>query len=180
VLNSATDASSKLAGLGIAKAPTPSAPSLAETTPAQIADRIAAGKAVQLVDLRPSMAFRKAHARGAKWSIRPRLAAAVGDMQRPVVLIADDVAVAALAASDLAQIGARDVSALAGGFAAWQSAGLPIEASPDAPDDSDCIDFVFHTLGRNEGNLDAARAYLAWEINLTGQLDAQERGSFRL
>lgn len=180
VFNGAADASSKLASVvGIGK-PAAAMATLPETTPAQLADRMAAGKPPRIVDLRPSMAYRKAHIRGATWSIRPRLVAAIGSLQQPIVLIADDLAVAALAATDLAQAGARDVSALAGGTAAWQSAGLTTEASADVPPDSECIDFVFHTLGRNEGNLDAARAYLAWEINLTSQLDAQERGSFRI
>ena len=63
---------------------------------------------------------------------------------------------------------------------AWATAGLPVGAGGDKPTDRERIDFVFHTLGRNEGNLDAARAYIAWEVGLVDQLDAQERGSFRL
>jgi 3-mercaptopyruvate sulfurtransferase SseA len=72
------------------------------------------------------------------------------------------------------------VRVLEGGFAAWQADGRPVEASPGQPPDSERIDFIFHTLGRNDGNLDAARAYLAWEINLVKQLDAQELGVFRI
>ena len=44
--------------------------------------------------------------------------------------------------------------------------------------DADCIDFLFFTHGRHEGNAEAAAPYLAWEIGLVDQLDAQERGSF--
>ncbi len=39
---------------------------------------------------------------------------------------------------------------------------------------------MFHTHGRHDGSAAAARAYLVWEIGLVGQLDAQERGAFRI
>jgi hypothetical protein len=48
------------------------------------------------------------------------------------------------------------------------------------PGDADCIDFLFFTHGRHEGNAEAARRYLAWEVALVDQLDAQERRSFRV
>ena len=69
---------------------------------------------------------------------------------------------------------------LDGGYEAWRAAGLPIEATPDDPADADCIDFLFFTAARHDGDAEAARAYLAWEIGLVGQLDAQERGAFRI
>lgn len=131
----------------------------------------------QIIDVRSSMAYRDGHIKGATWSIRPRLAQDLRDPSKPVVLVADDPAVAALAALDLAEAGAGDVAVLAGGMKAWNGA---TEVTPNVPSDPECIDFVFHTLGRNEGNLDSARAYLAWEIGLVDQLDADERGVFRL
>jgi 3-mercaptopyruvate sulfurtransferase SseA len=88
--------------------------------------------------------------------------------------------VAALAAIDLAEAGAKDVRLLAGGHEAWRSAGLPVAASAQSPTDAECIDFVFFTHGRHEGNEAAARAYLAWEIGLVDRLDSQERGVFRI
>ena len=39
---------------------------------------------------------------------------------------------------------------------------------------------MFHTHQRHDGNVEAARAYLAWEVDLVGRLDDQERGSFRI
>ncbi len=51
---------------------------------------------------------------------------------------------------------------------------------PDNPVDADCIDFLFFTAARHDGDEAAARAYLTWEIGLVGQLDAQERGAFRI
>jgi len=52
--------------------------------------------------------------------------------------------------------------------------------SPRSPADAECIDFLFFTHGRHDGNAEAARQYLAWEIGLVDQLDAQERAVFRI
>lgn len=137
------------------------------------------GGAAQAVDLRSSAAWSAAHVPGSVWSIRPRIASAV-DASRPVILIADDVMIARAAAVDLAEAGARGVALLAGGIEAWQATGRQLASAPGQPPDDERIDFVFHTAGRHEGNAAAARAYLAWETNLVNQLDAQERGVFRL
>jgi rhodanese-related sulfurtransferase len=133
---------------------------------------------LDVVDLRASMAFRQGHMAGASWATRPRLAAA-SVRGRTLAIVADEPALAALAAIDLASAGADEVRLIAGGYRAWCDAGLPIEVSPDRPADSDCIDFLFFTHGRHDGNAAAARQYLAWETGLLGQLDAQERGVFR-
>lgn len=135
--------------------------------------------AAQTVDLRSSAAWSAGHVPGSVWSIRPRIASAV-DASRPVILIADDVMTARAAAVDLTEAGARGVALLAGGIEAWRATGRQLASTPGQPPDAERIDFVFHTAGRHEGNAAAARAYLAWETNLVNQLDAQERGVFRL
>jgi rhodanese-related sulfurtransferase len=132
-----------------------------------------------VIDLRASMTYRQGHIVGAVWATRPGIAAAPA-RARTVAIVADEPASAALAAIDLAEAGADDVCLIAGGYRAWCDAGLPIEASPDRPADSDCIDFLFFTHGRHDGNAEAARQYLAWETGLLDQLDAQERGVFRI
>ncbi len=147
--------------------------------PEEVAARLRDGS-VRLVDLRASASYRKEHIAGAVWSIRPRIAAAVADPAVPVVLVADDADIAALAAIDLAEAGVREVRLLDGGHAAARGPGLPMAASPDAPSDAECIDFLFFTHARHEGDADAARQYLAWETALVGQLDAQERAAFRI
>jgi len=136
-----------------------------------------AGDAVQLIDLRPSMAYRKSHIAQARWSIRPRIAADAG-RAKTIALIADEPASAALAALDLAEAGFNDVRLLAGDAEAWHAAGLSVAATPDQPPDAECIDFLFFTARRHENDADAARQYLAWETNLLNQLDEQERGVF--
>ncbi len=132
------------------------------------------------LDLRSSQAYREGHVPGSIWSIRPRLADALGDSAAPVVLIADSPEIAAAASIDLAELGVADVAVLAGGADAWRADGQTFNVSPDNPADPDRIDFIFHTHQRHDGNVEAARAYLAWEVDLVGRLDAQERGVFRL
>jgi rhodanese-related sulfurtransferase len=175
VLEGGMAAATRLAGLGDVAAPRVADP--ASITPHELAERLRDGR-VRLIDLRSSMSYRKGHIEGAVWSIRPRIAAAVPDKALGVALIADEAGVAALAAMDLAEAGARDVRLLAGGHEAARSAGLPVIATPATPADADCIDFLFFTHGRHEGDAEAARQYLAWEIALVDQMDAQERGSF--
>lgn len=133
-----------------------------------------------VLDLRSSQAYRAGHVPGSVWSIRPRLALAVPKPGSPVVLIADSPEVAAAASLDLTDLGVRDISVLAGGFEGWRGAGRPSEASPENPADRDRIDFMFHTHQRHDGNVEAARAYLAWEVDLVGRLDDQERSTFRI
>ena len=132
-----------------------------------------------LVDLRSSAAYRKAHLEGALWSIRPRLdrIAAAG---KPIALMAETGERARLAAVDLLAAGAKDVRLVDADLAACQAAGAALVATPDVPADSDRIDFLFFVHDRHEGNKAAMRGYLTWETGLLGQLDEQERASFRL
>ncbi|HVL59315.1 MAG TPA: rhodanese-like domain-containing protein [Burkholderiaceae bacterium] len=147
------------------------------------ADALHAGlrdAAIVAVDLRPSPAFRRAHVAGSVWSIRPRIAARLDGESRPITLVADDPRIAALAALELPAAQRARLRLLRGGFAAWQDAGLPVLSTPADPPDAECIDFLFFVHDRHDGNLDAARRYLAWETGLVEQMDDLERGAFRL
>lgn len=124
---------------------------------------------VNLVDLRPSMVYRKGHITGSKWSIRSLLETD----HRPLVLVADDPALAAFAAEGLS------ARLLDGSFAAWVAAGLPVSEDPQNPPGAQCIDFLFFTHDRHSGNKDAARQYLAWEIGLLAQMSAAEIASLK-
>jgi rhodanese-related sulfurtransferase len=156
----------------------PDALQLEPISAAETAD-VLRGGAAKVLDLRPGMTYRASHIAGAAWTIRPRIAAdATRAAAGTIILLADDLDMAALAAIDLTAAGARDIRILAGGFEAWRSAGLPVESSPDHPSDADCIDFLFFTHDR-QTNPEAARQYLAWETGLLDQLDDQERGVFR-
>jgi len=106
----------------------------------------------------------------------------VADKAKTIALIADDPAIAQLAAIDLAELGCGEVRLLAPTPSApWP--GVAIVATPQEPCDRDAIDFLFFTAKRHEGTAEAAEAarqYLAWEVGLIDQLDAQERGAFRI
>jgi rhodanese-related sulfurtransferase len=164
-------------GAGLRNTVRPRLPEPGPIAAAELAEWLRNGCA-RLIDLRPSMTYRDGHIDGAIWSIRPRIATAVSDPGHLVALIADEPGVAALAALDLAEAGVRDVRLVPGGHEGARAAGLSVVATPDTPGDTDCIDFLFFTHGRHEGNAEAARQYLAWEIALVDQLDAQERASF--
>jgi rhodanese-related sulfurtransferase len=138
---------------------------------------------LQVIDLRPSQSYREGHIAGATWSIRPRLATALKDERTPVLLVADTTEIAGLAALDLGAAGCADVRLLADPPEAWAAAGLAIAATPSEPADDARIDFLFFTASRHDGSAAAtaaAKQYLAWEIGLIDQLDAQERGTFRI
>jgi rhodanese-related sulfurtransferase len=156
----------------------PAQPAPASISAAELGEGLGNGS-VRLIDLRTSMSYRREHIAGAVWSIRPRITAAA-DPSKTVVLVADDPGIAALAALDLAEAGIRDVRVLAGGYEAGKAAGLEVASTPNEPADADCIDFLFFTARRHDGDADAARQYLAWEIGLVHQLDEAERQSFRI
>lgn len=56
----------------------------------------------------------------------------------------------------------------------------PVPVPLTAPSDAECIDYLFFTHDRHDGNKAAARQYLAWELGLVDQIDADERAMFRL
>jgi rhodanese-related sulfurtransferase len=136
-----------------------------------------------LFDLRSSSAYRAGHAEGARWSIRPRLAADVaaatgGDRTHPVWLVVDDEALVRVAAQDLREAGHTALGWLH--YAALQAAGWPEEATPHTPADAESIDYLYFVHDRHEGNLDAARRYLLWETGLIAQCAPEELAVFRL
>ncbi|EER62283.1 Rhodanese domain protein [Acidovorax delafieldii 2AN] len=131
-----------------------------------------------LVDIQPSQSYRKQHAAGAIWSVRPRVAADVqanAGPGQPVLVLAPDATTAALALQEL------DAGTAQWALAAdWLAAGLPVEATPNLPDDASAIDYLFFVHDRHDGNLDAARRYLEWETGLIAQCQPDELAAFRL
>ncbi len=138
----------------------------------------ARGTGVQLVDVRPSMAYRAAHVDGASWAIRPRLDRLELAPGLPVLLVAPDACAGAAAAASLREQGIADLRIHVGTPQQWREAGLAVVATPDSPADADCIDYLFFVHDRHDGNKQAARQYLAWETNLIHQIDPQERARF--
>jgi rhodanese-related sulfurtransferase len=171
----------KLAGEGFLRADAPSTPSRRSLEPIEPQEAAARTKqgAANLLDLRSSMQFRAGHLRGACWAIRPRLTSMKLSPARPVFLIGPPSA-AEPAARDLAAAGFREIRRVTGDLENWRRSGLAVEATPDQPSDQEAIDFLFFVHDRHDGNMEAARRYLAWETGLVAQLDAAERGEYRI
>jgi 3-mercaptopyruvate sulfurtransferase SseA len=70
------------------------------------------------------------------------------------------------------------VAVLAGGRQAWTAAGHSLEASPDTPPDTACIDYLFFVHDRHQGNQQAMRDYLSWEEALPAQIAADGDAKF--
>ncbi|WP_430795375.1 rhodanese-like domain-containing protein [Achromobacter spanius] len=157
--------------------PAAPAPAVSVLSDAALAQAMAHG--AQLVDIRSSMRYRASHLAGARWSIRPRLAGLALDAARPVILLAEDAAVAAWAAAELRALGIADVNVNMGTPETWAAQGLALESTPAEPADRDCIDYLFFVHDRHDGNKAAARQYLAWETNLVKQIDERERAAYR-
>ncbi len=146
--------------------------------------REAATGHVHLIDLRPSAAYRREHAAGAHWSIRPRLAKTLAALKvepgDTLLLFADEPAVASIAAIDLRELGFTSLYLAADGIDTWKKAGLPLTSTPDLPADAARIDYLFFVHDRHVGNLDAARRYLDWETGLIAQCAPDELAVFRI
>ncbi|WP_206454977.1 rhodanese-like domain-containing protein [Aurantimonas marina] len=142
-------------------------------------DATGSGRAL-LIDLRSSLAYRESHAEGAVWATRSNLSGTVARDRRQILLIVDDDAVLIGAARDLDALARSDFAVVAGGHAALLDAGAKKAASPSIPSDAEAIDFARFVHDRHDGNLDASRRYLAWEMGLVGQLDEAERNEFQL
>src|SRR5262249_42922970 len=113
---------------------------------------------LEIIDLRGSLSYSQGHIAGAVWSIRPRIGAACPPPGKSVLLVAEEPAVADLAAIDLREAGAEDVRLLSDGPEAWSQAGLPIVSTPGAPAEQARIDFLFFTAKRHDGTAEAAAA----------------------
>ncbi|HTZ37828.1 MAG TPA: rhodanese-like domain-containing protein [Stellaceae bacterium] len=168
---------------GPGEAPLPPLPSAAVVTVAEAAALLTDGAAA--IALGSSMAYRAAHASGAVWTTRARVARLPGRVlgARRIVVFADDVGVARLALPDLAEVSQAQVAIVDGGLAAWRAAGFAVVATPDTPADDDCIDFVFwnhNRHGTDEGAAQAMRNYLQWELDLPDEIARDGLSGFRV
>jgi len=158
---------------GAAAVPLPPVPAVERIAPRELsAWLVETGPRTAVVDVSTSVAYVRGHVPGAWFALRSQLAQAlgqIGEADRYVVTTPDEV-LAALAASDLAELTGRPVRLLAGGLAAWAAAGLPVEegetrlASPR-------VDRYRRPYEGTEAPREAMQAYLDWEYGLVAQLD---------
>jgi len=169
-------ASARLEGV---KPAAPALPALAPIGASELKTLID-NKACSVFDVGPSMSYRKSHIPGSQWSIRSRLASDAKTAKLPIVLVSQDMNVARLAATELADAGISNVRLLEGGVTGWVKAGNTTASSPDIPADRECIDYLFFVHDRHAGNREAMKQYLAWETGLMAQLGEQDKSVFRL
>lgn len=130
------------------------------------------GREGRIITTGASAAYRDAHAAGSIWANRTtleRVPSAILAVPR-ILVVAEDVAQAALLAFDLQRQSRAEIRVLAGGQHAWVAAGLPVASSPSNPPDADRVDFLFWNHDRHQGNPDAMRGYLQWEQDLPAQI----------
>jgi 3-mercaptopyruvate sulfurtransferase SseA len=132
-----------------------------------------------IVDLALSRQHRQGHIPGAWFAIRARLAAALDKLpaEGGLVLTSEDGTIARYAAAELGTL--RPVKVLAGGTAAWQSAGLPLETGM-GPLASEPDDVALSARDRPADRERYMREYLAWEIDLVNQIARDTDCRFRL
>jgi rhodanese-related sulfurtransferase len=128
-----------------------------------------------LLDASRGMDFRRAHIAGAEWVTRARVAHHCELSSRPVIVTGRDRVLVQGVVADLAASGMTDIHHHVGSPADWKDAGLEVVATPDTPGENECIDHLFFVHDRHDGNLEAARRYLEWEVGLLDQLDEQDR-----
>lgn len=107
-----------------------------ETTPESVRQDRAAGVVFTLVDTREESEWNAAHAEGAihlgKGVIERDVERTIPDADAKIVLYCAGGYRSALAADALQKMGYRNVLSLAGGWRAWNAAGMPI--TRDRPD----------------------------------------------
>ncbi len=132
-----------------------------------------------VVDLALSRYHRQGHIPGAWFAIRARLAEAIEKLpaQGELVLTSEDGTIARYAAAGLRI--RRPVKVLAGGTAAWRTAGLPLDTGM-GPLASEPDDVALSARERPADRERYMREYLAWEIDLVNQIARDEDSRFRL
>jgi rhodanese-related sulfurtransferase len=132
-----------------------------------------------VVDLALSRAHRQGHIPGAWFAIRARLGEALDKLpaQGDLVLTSEDGTIARYAAAELRS--RRPVEVLAGGTAAWKTAGLPLDTGM-GPLASEPDDVALSARDRPSDRERYMREYLAWEVDLVNQIARDEDCRFRL
>jgi len=144
----------------------------------EMKQRVDAG--AQIFDASKGLDYRSGHIEGATWVTRARFdLSSITEEQAYVLTGRCPVRLACLATEIETLSGQAPRAIVQGSPEDWQSAGFNVVETPDFPAEADCIDHLFFVHDRHDGNLDAARRYLEWELGLIDQLDDQERGALR-
>ena len=131
-----------------------------------------ARNAATIVDLSLSRDYLKGHIPGAWFAVRTRLDRALKNipLRETLVLTSEDGMVAGLAVAEAQSLVADiPVRAVAGGNAAWKSAGYELSAEPLMADEP--VDQWRKPYERSGDTKTAMREYLAWETDLLPRIE---------
>ena len=151
-------------------------------SPRQAAALLDAGKAV-VFDVDRRAAYERRHVANARFSVPDRLETFVAELpaDQAVLLTSPDGVLARIVAAELAARTGRDVSAIAGGTAAWASAGLPVGTGGanvlTGEDDYWFSPYHHADLAQRDAGF---REYLSWELGLVAQLEREGDIGIRL
>ena len=136
----------------------------------------------RVLDLRPSAEYGKSHIKDATWTIRPKVKDTFDKVGNPeqVLLIGTDLDVLELVARDLRQLGATEIAGYLGSLDLLEKNGPGMLTSTNALAIEQRIDYLFFVHDRHDGNKEAARQYLSWELGLVAQLDESEKQAYRI
>ena len=130
----------------------------------------------KILDASAGLNYRAGHIKGATWVTRSRIDFDALDNPEDWVLTGSCRMLMGGIARDIEAItGKKLKGAVKGTVEDWKALGLDVVVTPDEPTEKECIDYLFFVHDRHDGNLDAARRYLEWEVGLLAQLDEQER-----
>ena len=126
---------------------------------------------VQVLDFGTSLEYRKEHVPGAIFAIRSRLPERREKLAQTglVVCTSPDGLLARFAAADLRSLTPLPVKVLAGGTAAWQAAGLPLEVGETAMWETN-EDVYYKPYDGKTQVEQAMRDYLDWEVALVEKI----------
>ena len=140
------------------------------------------GQPIAVIDLSPSLSYRRGHIPEACWAIRSRLENAVRFLPPVgmIILTADDVRVAHLAAPELLTAHPHlIVRVLEGGHDAWTAAGFEMEAG-DGQMLSELDDQWYKPYDNKDRIRERMQEYLDWETALIPQINRDGTTKFQV
>lgn len=151
--------------------PLPPAPAVDFISPAALAELLAAGSNIAVLDLTTSANYLRGHLPGAWFVQRSRLAAALREIPAAdsYLLTCASSQLAPFAVPELAAHVDGPIRVLNGGTQGWKKAGLPLETGPTRLA-SPPIDRYRRPYEGTDNPREAMQGYLDWEFGLVEQL----------
>jgi len=145
-------------------------------TPTEAAQRVT-HPGVVILDVRPSQDRERGRLTDSIWAVRSQLPALLPPGISEVILYTADAAGAAACSLDLVESGITTFW-LNADLATCAAASLSVDNQKQAMAREQAVDRVWFVHDRHDGNREASLQYLAWEMGLLAQLDAEERAEF--